>query len=180
MQNNRKSPVNLGTILIRTAAVLFCLLLVSVYLMSGLFARYVSTGQGGDSARVAGFDVTVTPVSNDVHIEYGVSQNDEGAYQITVENDSEVAITYDIKVVVDKAADSFDIRVALEGNKLDTTVSNELFFENAGYLPPAGTKTHDLMFSVLDWGDFTKNQTGAAFREEELTFRVYMDVVQAD
>lgn len=60
-QNNEKSPVNLGSILIRVAAGLFILTMISVYLLGGLFARYVAAGQGWDSARVAAFgDLTLT------------------------------------------------------------------------------------------------------------------------
>lgn len=60
-QNKEKAPVNLGTILIRVAAGLFILTLITVYLLGGLFARYVSSGHGLDSARVATFgDLTLT------------------------------------------------------------------------------------------------------------------------
>ena len=60
-QNKEKAPVNLGAILIRAAAGLFILTIVSIYLLSGLFARYVSSDQGSDSARVATFgNLTLT------------------------------------------------------------------------------------------------------------------------
>lgn len=60
-QNNEKPPVELGSVLIRIAAGLFFLTMVSVYLLGGLFARYVSSGNGSDSARVATFgDLTLT------------------------------------------------------------------------------------------------------------------------
>lgn len=60
-QNNEKPPVNLGSILIRVAAGLFILTMISVYLLGGLFARYVSSGHGLDSARVTTFgDLTLT------------------------------------------------------------------------------------------------------------------------
>ena len=60
-QNIEKAPVNLGTILIRVAAGLFILTMISLYLLSGLFARYVTAGQGTDSARVATFgELTLT------------------------------------------------------------------------------------------------------------------------
>lgn len=60
-QNKEKPSVNLGSILIRVAAGLFILTMISIYLLSGLFARYVSSGQGSDSARVAAFgDLTLT------------------------------------------------------------------------------------------------------------------------
>ena len=39
----------------RLAGVLFCLTLVSLYMVSGLFARYMTRGQGSDSARVIKF-----------------------------------------------------------------------------------------------------------------------------
>lgn len=38
-----------------TAAVLLCLVLVSFWLMSNIFARYTTSGTGGDDARVASF-----------------------------------------------------------------------------------------------------------------------------
>ena len=177
---NEKSPVNLGSFLIRLAAVLFCLLMVSIYLMSGLFARYVSRDQGTDSARVAKFNPLVTSTTKDVKIEYGVSENNAGAYTVEVVNDSEVAVTYNIKVVVDKAEDTFDIKVALEDRELNTEETNELLFENAGYLAAGASKKHDLMFSVLQWGDFTKNVPGLAFRTEILNFQVFVEVVQVD
>ena len=60
-QNKEKAPVNLGAILIRVAAGLFILTIISIYLLSGLFARYVSSDQGSDSARVATFgNLTLT------------------------------------------------------------------------------------------------------------------------
>lgn len=178
--NKEKSPVNLGSFLIRLAAVMFCLLLVSMYLMSGLFARYVSRGQGGDSARVAKFNPSVIPMANNVNIEYGVTPKNQGAYTITVTNDSEVAVTYNITVVVEKADATFDIKVALEDRTLDTTETSRLLFENAGYLAAGESKKHDLMFSVLEWGDFTKNVPGLASRTETLKFQVFVDVVQVD
>ena len=60
-QNKEKAPVKLGTILIRVAAGLVILTILSLYLLSGLFARYVSSDQGSDSARVATFgNLTLT------------------------------------------------------------------------------------------------------------------------
>lgn len=60
-QNKEKPPVNLGSILIRVAAGLFILTMITVYLLGGLFARYVSSDQGSDSARVATFgNLTLT------------------------------------------------------------------------------------------------------------------------
>ena len=61
-QNKKENPpVNLGSILIRVAAGLFILTMISIYLLGGLFARYVTSGHGMDSARVATFgNLTLT------------------------------------------------------------------------------------------------------------------------
>ena len=64
-QYNRKSPVNFGTIMIRVAAGLFILTVITVYLLAGVLARYVTTGTGSDSARVAKFgELTLTETGN--------------------------------------------------------------------------------------------------------------------
>ena len=43
------------------ASFLFCLTLISVHLMSGLYAKYISSGSGRDSAKVITFgDITLT------------------------------------------------------------------------------------------------------------------------
>lgn len=73
-QNNEKPPVNLGSILIRVAAGLLILTLISMYLLGSLLARYVTAGQGSDSARVATFgNLTLTEDGD-----FGVSGNKEG------------------------------------------------------------------------------------------------------
>lgn len=172
-QNNERTPLNLGTILIRTAAVLFCLLMVSVYMMSGLFARYVSTGQGGDSARVAGFDVEVNGPDG-VEIVYAQELED---YNLTVINNSEVAVTYDVKVLVDKL--NFEIGVKLGDQMLSTTGETEVDFGNIGSLAPGATGVHPLTFEVVNWNQFTQ-LVDEASREETVDFTVYIDVVQVD
>lgn len=48
----RKPKTNIAMCI---AGVLFCLTMVSTYMVSGLFARYSSTGTGSDSARVIKF-----------------------------------------------------------------------------------------------------------------------------
>lgn len=62
MTNNKRRPaLTLGEKLLFAAGILFCLVLISTSMMGGLFARYVTTGTGQDSARVAKFgDLTLT------------------------------------------------------------------------------------------------------------------------
>lgn len=56
-KNRRRSSyrIGLGGIILRAALVLFVLILLSVHLMGGLFAKYTTAGQGSDSARVIKF-----------------------------------------------------------------------------------------------------------------------------
>ena len=56
-KNRRRSSyrIGLGGIILRAALVLFVLILLSVHLMGGLFAKYRTAGQGSDSARVIKF-----------------------------------------------------------------------------------------------------------------------------
>lgn len=57
----KKNKFSSGQIMIFVAGALFCLMLISVSLMSGLYARYISTGSGSDTARVIKFgDLTLT------------------------------------------------------------------------------------------------------------------------
>lgn len=54
----KKAKTNIA---LRLAGILFCLTLASVYMVSGLFARYITKGQGSDSARVITFgEITLT------------------------------------------------------------------------------------------------------------------------
>lgn len=54
-ENRRRPPMTPGEKLLFLAGVLFCLVLITTAMMGGLFARYVTTGTGSDSARVVKF-----------------------------------------------------------------------------------------------------------------------------
>lgn len=57
----RREKLTFGGIMIRVAACLFCLVLISTSMMSGLYARYTVHDSGYDSARVIKFhQLTVT------------------------------------------------------------------------------------------------------------------------
>lgn len=58
LANNTRSMVNIPMCI---AAVLFCLTLISIHLTGGLYAKYISSDSGNDSARVIKFgDITIT------------------------------------------------------------------------------------------------------------------------
>lgn len=57
----RKSSMGFGEGMMWLAGVLFCLVLITTSMMGGLFARYITSATGSDSARVATFgDLTLT------------------------------------------------------------------------------------------------------------------------
>lgn len=91
-------------IALRLAALLLCLTLFSLYLLSGLYARYTVTGTAADSARVAAFQptATITPATGTVNYVYGQSTSYNVTYDITVTNPSEVAV--DCELVITKDA----------------------------------------------------------------------------
>lgn len=89
-------------IMLRIAALLLVLFLVSLHLVSGLFARYTSTADGSDGARVAKFQITESLISNDTlsttTVATSVVPGVPCEVKIDVSNSSEVAVTYEITV----------------------------------------------------------------------------------
>ena len=61
-QNKGITPAN---IMLRLAGILFCLVLITTSMMSGLYARYTAEGKGEDSARVATFGDLVLEETGD-------------------------------------------------------------------------------------------------------------------
>lgn len=82
---------------IRIAGILLCLVLITTYMMTGLYARYTYSESMEDSARVARFDISEDGAyfSETLLLETvpGVVERD-----IEVINKSEVAVSYKVKV----------------------------------------------------------------------------------
>lgn len=172
MQSNNRRPS--GNIMMRLAAVLFCLVMFSTYLMGGLFARYTAKAGGNDNARVAKFDVKT---SGPKGVEVLYSQGDSGEYLLEVQNGSEVAISYTVTVVVDKI--DFGIIVTLEDQVLNTNNATTVIVTPAP-LAPGKTATHPLTFMVESWGEFTKFVAAQPSRSQDVGFTVTVDAVQVD
>jgi hypothetical protein len=88
----------LSRILMRTAAVLLVLVMMSTALVTGRFARYTSSASGSDSARVAKFEVTENTDSLTIETAADVIPGGTIKKDIIVTNNSEVAIEYRIAV----------------------------------------------------------------------------------
>lgn len=173
---SQRKPVAVSGILTRIAALLLCFVTASACMMSGLLAKYSTTGSGSDEARVAKFDVEVVGVPDNVEIVCTTAVSDNGSYTITVTNKSEVAVEYDMTVTYANAISGVSAKI--DGN---TGTVNDLSttFSDVGKLPVGeSTANHVLTFTV-DWNEFTKEITGTT-AEKTLNFSVTINVVQID
>lgn len=82
---------------IRAAAVLLCLSLVSIYFVSGLFARYTASDQGSNNARAAKFSIEGSGVFTQP-IEASLIPGDTVDVDLIIQNNSEVAMEYTVTV----------------------------------------------------------------------------------
>lgn len=204
MANNgkyAKPSASLTPVLLRVAFVLLCLLMVSMYLMGGLLAKYTANGSGDDSARVAKFDVDVTfsdgnGTISDITADLKYGEN--GEYTITVVNKSEVAISYVIRieniklvttdkngaVVATAMTQGVSTKLETYGQEPKTYALKEgiasLNFGSFGILSPGSSKqTHTLSF-LIDWETYTAKVAGSHLISVNITFNVVVDVTQVD
>ena len=88
--NKTSQKVNIPML---AACVLLCLTLLSLHLTAGLYARYTTSGQASDTARVAAFKVVDTPSVLEETVNF-VASPGELVYTIHIDNQSETAIAY--------------------------------------------------------------------------------------
>ena len=132
--------------------VLLCAFLFSVNLTGGLYARYTTRAQGGDSARVAVFKVTET-LDPSVMI-FPVNQlapGDSISQKITVINDSEVAIRY--TVVLENLTQNLNLTLTGYEGTVDIRGSAEftvsVAWEKANGSPSDAGKTDTISITLL-------------------------------
>ncbi len=153
---------------IRVAAVLFCLTLLSTYLVTGLFARYTSSAEGGDHARVAKFSIqgklTQDGATFKQSIEAGLAPGDSNPATILIENNSEVAVEYTITVKNETNNLPLSFRMEKGSSSPDVTRDGATF--TAQQLPGDHTDKYTL---YIEWpkpeGDGKEQEN----REKELS-----------
>lgn len=155
------------------ALILLFLTMISFHLTSGLYARYVVTATGSDSARVAKFDVTGSG-SEAVTVDCKDSDN-TGEYCITVTSNSEVAVRYTITVTFTEPISATDLTVTLDKSTLN---GNKLVLTDT-LSPNGGTKTHTLKMVMTNWSSVSQGTVGAT-ASKTLKFQVNIDVQQVD
>ena len=157
-----------GNVAMRLAFVLLCLVILSVYMMAGLLAKYKTSGSGGDEARVAKFEVNVTGSAADTQITC-TPLTDTGSYTVTVENLSEVAVAYSIAVDIHPPGDAFPA----------TAIAAALDADSGTLAVGAAAKTHTLTFTVAEWDKITEKMNGQS-GQVSFTFTVTVNVEQID
>lgn len=159
---NNKTPI-----VCYTTILLLCLVLITSSMASGLLARYKTTAESGDSARVAQFSVTAD-ISNGKSLNITTFDNNDMSQsketKFTVTSNSEVAVKYN--VIIDlgvTAKPAWLDEVTIDGESASTQGEDgnyRFVFENVGTFPAGQDKTneHILKFNAKE-GLYSEDQT---------------------
>lgn len=157
-----RPPMRLGSLMIRVALILLCLVMISIHLMGGMYAKYTTKGSGGDDARVAKFEVLTEGDAKDLVLTSASIDSASGDYKIRITNNSEVAVTY---TVTASAPEFFTDGGEFEADKGNTEydVTDKGGRRIIGTLAPGASITHTMTFFVKDWTLFTNDVTGEEY-----------------
>ncbi len=126
-KSNKKTPI-----VFYVGIVLACLTLISVYMTSGLYARYTTRATSSDSARVAKFRVTDTltvtdskgyEVNSFTMFEDSLIPGESTTYTFAVQNDSEVAVRFSVRgeaSINNLPLEMSPVTITLEPNESET------------------------------------------------------------
>lgn len=118
------------------------LLIYSFFSISITYATYRFKTNGSGSIENASWDVSLIGNEDDIEL---ISGNNEQAYLITVNNNSEVDITYSITIT--DLPDN--VKVKLDNGEYIKEVNNKVVFEDVGtILYTQGSKNHTLTFTA--------------------------------
>ena len=143
MSNRKASKINIPMFV---ACVLLCLTLISVHMLGGIYAKYISKSEGDDSARVAKFSITDgnAYLSAEPILEIAPG---ERLLTVEVENNSEVAVDY--IVTFENMTDNIPLKFSVGGSEpqlfgcsvptalapgASATVTAKVIFEKEGAL----------------------------------------------
>ena len=152
MKSKRKPPIS-----IIAASVLLCLVLVSVHITSGMFARYIVSADNPDNdSRAAAFHVSAqAPTEAPVTIVAdGTDTNGRATYTVRVKNDGETAVKYDAVVSL-KDEDKAKFRDS----------EAQLSFD--GFLDVNGVAEKQLTFDMSEY--FQQNDKYSTFSNDDIS-----------
>ena len=144
-----------SSIIFRVALILFCLVLFSSHLSSGILAKYKIEGTGSNTAKVAQPDITVASAQSAPTI----AADGSATYTFTVTNSGETAVSYSLLVSFETGTlSSDDVDLAFSNVKLDgvsgtyDSSSYAFVFADLGALEPdADPASHTLTFDTNDF-----------------------------
>ena len=173
MKSKKKTSV--GPLLLRLALILLCMVAFTTSMLSGLYARYTSKNNGDDSARVATFKVEAD-WSGDVTVD--ASQDvTSGTYTFTVDNGSEVAVTYDLIITFDGSIPDY-LNVSLAGYTGVISGNTVTFYKVANLASDSTDIARTLTFT-MDPAKFTQNVTTES-HQETVAFTATIRCTQID
>lgn len=127
------------------AAVLLCLMLFSTYFVTGLFARYTTSAENGDSARVAKFSVEGGGIFSEPIVADLVPGESQTA-SIVIYNNSEVAVEY--TVAVTNVTNNLPLSLRMEKDGADPAVQTGDVAFTVQHIPGKHTDQYTL---YIDW-----------------------------
>lgn len=148
--------------IIYTAAILLCLVMATFWLMSNIYARYVTSSSGEDGARVAQFNITESGTATST-INVTLQPGETEEYPVDVTNNSEVTIAYEIDV------QNKYKNLPLETKMLDTN-GNEIT-NNSSEISANDTKSHQYKLQI-SWPKDKQDEEYAGKTDQlEITLR---------
>ena len=166
---------------IRIASVMLCLVLFSLYMTSGMLAKYTTGGNGKGNGRVAKFSVTATDAGENEYVfDQAAVQQPDGSYAVTVKNDSEVAVRYTIILKFDRAIPNYltitpDENVTVSYDENDKKV---VMLTGGDLIPKSSAVTKTIKFGV-NYDEFVDGVT-LGQQTETLSFDTIVRLTQID
>ena len=122
MRKNNSSNRAPSFSVFHVAALLLCAVLLTTHFIGGYNARYVSSAEGSDSARVAKFDISSAPTDGvpfAVELAFLDPTKHEAQIAFTVTSQSEVAANYEVILVLPETLSNWvkngNITVQMDG-----------------------------------------------------------------
>jgi hypothetical protein len=151
-QSNKKAPL-----VFYIGACLLVMVLFSVNMTSGLYARYATEATGSAGARVAKFDVASDKKSEfSINLDFYDPAKQTASIQFAVTSSSEVAVEYDVVLVLPEEIISL-INSGVLSIEMDDktflyfdTANNTVTFEGKSFSPNESTtiQTHTITLSI--------------------------------
>lgn len=142
---------------LRLAAVLLCLTMVSLNLVSGLLAKYTTSSSGSDSARVAVFDVTGNGSATQTLLLQNMKPGATQQYELKVKNSGETAALLKWQI---ESTQNLPITYQISGESVENNVAYEKEI-------PMGANEVDLTLTV-NWPE-SENDYKWSYEVDQVT-----------